>query len=153
MSVVQEKMRRYFDDALAAQGAARRRKEEIALEAKCADVREEYIVAIYFHEQMSSPRCWRTQERADFFYKALKSETARLRAVKEQILIRYLGCGWDEAYHPWSEGGKTFTSSYLFKFLKETVIPLEEIKGGVPGEPRLSLPLPPKMGKMGRRLS
>ena len=77
------KMRRYFDDALAAQGAARRRKEEIALEKKCADVREEYIVAIYFHEQMSSPRCWRTQERADFFYKALKSETARLRAVKD----------------------------------------------------------------------
>ena len=37
----------------------------------------------------------------------------------------------------------------MFKFLKETVIPLEEIKGGVPGEPPLSLPSPPKMGKMG----
>ena len=78
----------------------------------------------------------------------MKSKTARLRAVKEQILIRYLGCGWEEAHHPWSSGNGTYTSSYLFKFLKEVVIPLEK-KHAVPNEPPLELPLPPEMNKLG----
>ena len=115
------------------------------------DVREEYIVAIYFLEQMNSPRCWRTIEQANYFYNESKSETARLRAVKEQILIRYLGCGWVEAHHPWSMKGNTYASLYLFKFLKKTVIPLEKEMGGIPKEPPLELPLPPDMSKMEKR--
>ena len=114
-------------------------------------VREGFIVAIYFLEQMNSPRCWRTIEQANYFYKELKSETARLHAVKGQILIRYLGCGWIEAHHPWSMNGTTYTSSYLFKFLKDTVIPLEKKMGGIPKEPPLEIPSPPEMMKMGKK--
>ena len=105
-------------------------------------VHEEFIVAIYFLEQMNSPRCWRTVEQANYFHKELKSKTARLRAVKEQLLVRYLGCGWVEAHHLWSMSGNTYTSLYLFKFLNETVIPLEKEMGGIPKEPPLELPSP-----------
>ena len=99
------KMRKYFDESLAAQGEARRRKEEIVLEKKLGEVCEDYIAALYLHKQMSSPRCCRTVPEAEYFYKALKSKTARLRAVKEPILSCYLGCGWDKAHHPWSRNG------------------------------------------------
>ena len=44
------KMRKYFDESLAAQGEARRRKEEIALEKKLDKVYEDYIVALYLHD-------------------------------------------------------------------------------------------------------
>ena len=77
---------------------------------------------------------------------------ARLRAVKEQLLIRYLGCGWVEAHHPWSRNGDTYISSYLFKFLKETVIPLEQKKGRIPDEALVKMPSPPEMKKMGMTL-
>ena len=69
--------------------------------------------------------------------------------MKEQILIGYLGCGWVEAQHPWSKNDETYTLSYLFRFFKETVIPLEEEKGGIPEEPPLEIPSPPAMGKLG----
>ena len=44
------------------------------------------------------------------FYSDLGIKTARLSAVKENILIRYLGLGWDLAHNAWSEEGKAFSS-------------------------------------------
>ena len=67
-------------------------------------------------------------------------------------MIWYLGCGWVEAHHPWSRNGDTYISSYLFKFLKETVIPLEQKKGRIPDEALVKMPSPPEMKKMGMTL-
>ena len=63
-----------------------------------------------FWEQYHSPRCWTTASMAMSVYNQLKSETARLNAVKEQILIRYLGLGWEDAHHPWSSHEVVFNS-------------------------------------------
>mmetsp|Transcript_2794 Transcript_2794/g.6052 ORF Transcript_2794/g.6052 Transcript_2794/m.6052 type:complete len:128 (-) Transcript_2794:57-440(-) len=43
-----------FDNALKAQREARCKKEEIALKKRLDAMQEEYIVAIYFHEQYNS---------------------------------------------------------------------------------------------------
>ena len=43
--------KRIFDDALENHFVKRRRKEEISLKKKYEDATEDYIVAIYFHEQ------------------------------------------------------------------------------------------------------
>ena len=86
------------------------RKEQTALENKYEDATEDYIVEIYFHDQYHSPRCWLTLEVAAEFYSALGSETARLAAVKEQILIQYMGVGWELAHHDWYEEGRTLSS-------------------------------------------
>jgi hypothetical protein len=40
----------------------------------------------------------------------LKSESARLKAVKEQIMIRSKEFGWEEAGHAWSKNGRVFNS-------------------------------------------
>jgi hypothetical protein len=58
---------------------------------KNALTQEEYIVAIELWEQYHSLRCWKTKEMVVEVYNKLKSESARLSVVKEQILIRYLG--------------------------------------------------------------
>jgi len=55
--------------------------------------REEYIVEMEFWEQYHSPHCWITASMKISVYNLLKSETARLNAVKEQILTCILGLG------------------------------------------------------------
>ncbi len=116
--------RKCFDDALHKQKESCQQKEEIAHGKKIARCREEYIVAIELWEQYHSPQCWKTVEYSQSVYEQLKSESARLNAVKEQILIRYLGLGWEDAHHPWSKSGVTFSSKQLLKHLIETVIPM-----------------------------
>ena len=59
--------------------------------------------------------------------------------MKEQILIRYLGLGWEEAHHPWSKNNQVYTALELFKHLCEIVIPLEDAKE-VPDQPPIKLP-------------
>ena len=49
----------------------------------------------------------------------------KLEAVKEKILIRYLGLGIKEAYHPWSKGEHMYTADELLDHLINTIIPLE----------------------------
>ena len=103
--------KRRFDDALENQFVKRRRKKVIALEKKYEDATEDYIDAIHFHEQYQSHRGFITLEVAVQLYSSLGSETARLLVVKYQILIRYVGLGWELAYHAWSEGGGSTLSS------------------------------------------
>jgi len=84
---------------VALQYECRRVKEEIALDKKCKNAEDNCIVVIYFWEQYNSPRCWRTEGKAQEIFDKLNSKTAKVAAVKEQILIRYLGLGWVDAHH------------------------------------------------------
>ena len=108
------KSRKKFDEALAAQREASRQKEEIALQKKLGQTQGDYIVAIYFYEQYHSSWCWLTIIKADENYKKLGSERKQLKALKEQLLMRSLGLGWNEAYHAWSKDGIPYTSNQLF---------------------------------------
>ena len=109
---------------------------------------ENFVVAIYFWEQYVSPRCRKTVDKATSIYKKLKTPTAKLRAVKEQILIRYLGLGWIEVHHPWSKAGLTFSPDELFQHLIEKVILLSK-DNTVPDKSPSKLPSPPEMYKLG----
>ncbi len=108
------KSRKKFNEALAEQQEASRQKKEIALQKKLAQTQGDYIVAIYFYEQYHLSRCWLTIIKADENYKKLGSERKRLKAIKEQLLMRSLGLGWNEAYHAWSKDGIPYTSNQLF---------------------------------------
>ena len=71
----------------------------------------------------------------------------KLEAVKEQILIRYLGLGIKEAHHPWSKGQHTYTADELLDHLMKNVIPLEsELKRGkkLPTEAPMNFLPPPE---------
>ena len=111
------------------------KKGQLLLDEKQIETcREDYIVAIELWEQYNSPQCWKTVEYALSVYEQLKSETARLNAVKEQILICCLGLGWEDAHHPWSKSGVAFSSKQLLKHLIETVIHLADDLP-IPNEP------------------
>lgn len=63
-------------------------------------------------------------------------------------MIRHQGLGWDEAYHPWSRSGHTFSPDDLFDHLIHVVIPLA-LTHKVPEEPPMNLPSPPELPAIG----
>ena len=107
---------------LECQFEARQRAEEMKTNKQLEGYKEENIVAIYFFEQYHSPRCWKTVAQARTKYNEMRGN--KLEAVKEQILIRYLGLGIKEAHHPWSKDKYTYTADEFFDHLIKTVIPL-----------------------------
>ena len=82
----------------------------------------------------------------------LKTNAARYRYLKEQILIRYVGLGWEEAYHPWSKAGYIFTPIELLEHLTKVVIPLQRHKI-VPEHPPMNLQCRPTLPTLGTRAS
>ena len=142
--------KRAFNEKLAIQFEKRQQREQAKMQKRLDDAQEDHIVAIYFYEQFHSERCWHTVEKAKYEYKELKVETKRRAAVKEQILIRLLGLGWVDAHHAWSQGETTFDSKVLFKWLTQTVIPMEyDGHHTVPSEAPLEAPAIPELPKLG----
>lgn len=140
--------RRRYQAALKRQRQYKERIEKLAMDKKIDLLQADYIGATYLWLQGHSDRLWDTVEKANREYNRLKSETAKLRAVKEQILIRYVGFGWSEAHHPWSRGEITYNSKFLFTFLTDVVIPMAETET-VPDHPPMNLPTRPTMAKLG----
>ena len=58
--------------------------------------------AFFLFKQYFLPACWSTKEEAQSSYDKLTTKKDKLECVKEQILIRYIGLGWEDARHLWS---------------------------------------------------
>ena len=106
---------------LAAQRAARQRKEEIARERGEAAATEAIIDALYYHEMFHSAARWKTAAVVDREVNALSSKSAKLEALKEQIRMRSLGLGWTDYAIAWSKDGKERTPAELAAHLKECI--------------------------------
>ena len=110
-----------------------------AAQLKATEKTEEaLILAMDYLERGKSDRRWKSVEQAKSIYLQLTSESAKLKAVKEQILIRKIGFGWSDCGHKWSENGYHFTSKDLLDHLIKTVIPLE-FKRVIPSEPPINI--------------
>ena len=72
-------------------------------------------------------------------YGNLKTKKDKLRFFKEQIQIRYLGLGWEQACHAWSQNGCTYEPDELFEHLVSVVIPMQ-ITEKIPSKPPVNLP-------------
>jgi len=68
--------------------------------------------------------------------------------VKEQILMRYLGCGWVEAHHTWSKDSVSYTVTELLDHLVRIVIPLVKVNS-VPDEAPFEMPKMPDLPVLG----
>ena len=74
--------RKDFDEKLVNMYTSKEVKEGDGLKKGYSSASEDYIVGDYFFEQYHSLRCWRDAKTAHQVYKKLKSELARLEAVK-----------------------------------------------------------------------
>ena len=64
--------------------------------------------------------------------------------------MRYLGLGWDDAYHPWSKNKRQFTPGELLEHLTMIVIPLK-YKLIVPEEAPIDMPTRQMMATLGTK--
>ena len=144
--------RRDFNRKLRMQEEKSEQKEKLAKEKKLAASKQDFLNASYLHQQYTSPRCSTTVAEAMREFDNLKTNAARYRYLKEQILIRYVGLGWEEAYHPWSKGGYIYTPNELLRHLTMVVIPLQRTKS-VPKHPPMNLPTRPSLPTLGTKAS
>ena len=99
-------------------------KKEAARVANFKTARKKFKESSWLHQQYKSPRCWTTRKQALDEFQKLPSHTQQLKYVKEQINMRYLGCGWEKTYHPWPQNQHTYTATELLEHLMMVVIPL-----------------------------
>jgi hypothetical protein len=84
------------NEDLALQAKARREKEEMIKAKNMEKATEELIEAMYYYTMYSSAACWKDNVRiANSELKKITSKTARYDALKENIMIRVKGFGWD----------------------------------------------------------
>ena len=122
---------------------------KLLLQKKLDDKGSNFLKNLYLWDQWHNKKCWHTEAEANEQYNVLTSKSAKLKAVKNQLFIRYLGLGWDEAYHAWSCNGIDYKPLHFFRFLVNVDIPLKGEKE-VPEEPPVELPAPPDMPTLGK---
>ncbi len=109
------KSRKQFTASLHKQRAACAEKAANAIAMKLKSTEKDLIKISYLYQKYFSPRCWKTVCQALDEFKKLISKKDKIECVKEKILIRYLGLGWEEAHHPWSKNKHQYTALELLK--------------------------------------
>jgi len=121
---------------------AEKEANAIAMKLQSTATERDLINISYLHQKYFSPHCWKTDQQALDEFDKLSSKKNKIESVKEQILIRYLSLGWEEAHHPWSKNKHIYTATELLKHLCEVVIPLQNVKQ-VPIQAPIKLPTQP----------
>ena len=92
--------RRDFNKISRVQAMVTEEKKLVLHGKKLDTTKDELIDTSYLHQQYHSPRFWLTEEQPFETFDKLKFKKDRMRFIKEQILICYLGFGWEVAHHP-----------------------------------------------------
>jgi hypothetical protein len=91
-----------FRESLQMQYECRFEKKQTARNKKVEGEMAQVMANSYLWQKYDSPRCCKLAKDSFDLFDLLGSKLAKLQFVKEQILIRYLGLGWEKAYHPWT---------------------------------------------------
>ncbi len=122
------KSRKQFTASLHKQRAACAEKATNAIATKLKSTEKDLINISYLYQKYFSPRCWKTVCQALDEFEKLTSKKDKKECMKEQILIRYLRLGWEEAHHPCSKNKHQYTALELLKHLCEVVTSLQDVK-------------------------
>ena len=88
--------------AIQAQDTVRQMKEELTREKGLENATEEFTDGLYYHDMYFSEACWKDDPRVvERNLKKLKSEMGKYNSLKENILIRVKGFGWEWCRHAW----------------------------------------------------
>ena len=85
---------------------------------------ETYIDALFCLKLYHSPRRWWSAAQARREFAALPSDARRLAVAKQQLLIYVNGLEIEDAHHPWTKEGHTYTGHKLLEWIINTAMPL-----------------------------
>ena len=81
---------------------------------------------VFFLYKNRSGCRWTTGAQARSIFHSLSSDTKKLEAVKDQILMRTLGCGWKHLYPQWQVDNRKRTADELLEHLITVVMEYEK---------------------------
>ncbi len=135
-------------DDLDRQREAKRKKEEMIEKKSLDKAKEELVEASYYWEMYNSDVCWKGQQRiVGKMLGRLKSESAKLEAMKENIRMRVIGLGWKQFAITWSHRGAKQSVNDVVAHLK--MIIREEKKLMPPKDLALEMPKCPELPILG----
>ena len=121
------------------QREAKRKKEEMIKKKSLEKAEEALIEASYYWDMCFSDVCWNgKQSIVKTMLARLRSESAKVEALKENIRMRVLGLGWKQFSITWSQKGMRRSVDKLAMHLK--MIIREERKLMPPTDPALEMP-------------
>ena len=119
----------------------KRIQQEVEVARRRKKATKEYEDRLYYWLLYKSDYRWETAKEARTEFKDLPSKTQQLKAVKLQINMRVLGCGWDDLYPKWTDKGCVKTPDELLEHLCTNVIPFDrQNQEKVPPKPKIKLP-------------
>ena len=126
-------------DDLDKQREAKRKKEEMIEKKSLDKAKEDLVESSYYWEMYYSDLCWKgKQSIVGKMLGWLKSESAKLKALKENIRMCVIGLGWKQFTVTWSHRGAKQSVEELTAHLRMTV--REEKKLMPPKDPALEIP-------------
>ena len=120
------------------QQETKRRREKLARENKIVAAKEEYIIALYYHETFSFDACWKIANQVDREIESLCNVSAKLGALKEKIHIHGLGFGLCGLHTAWSYKVTVKMPKSPAVYFK--IITKEETSRPIPNKPPTHLP-------------
>ncbi|KAL7552655.1 hypothetical protein ACHAWF_015887 [Thalassiosira exigua] len=141
------------NEALVLQAKARKEKEDLAKQKNMTKATEEYIEATYLINMYHSEACMKDDPKnVTQMLRKLGSNTAKLNAIKTNIMIRVKGFGWEWCAHAWSKNGRKYTVTELANHLRTCIRKeSQKIKKGlvIPTEPMPKMPSRRPTGTLG----
>jgi hypothetical protein len=123
------------------QAKARRAKEKIIEAMNMEKATEEYINGMYYLKMYNSVACLKGDVRVvDRELKKLTSDTALYEALKENMMIRVMGFGWDWCKHAWSKNGRQYSIKELADHLRWIIKEERKRQVVIPSEPPVNVP-------------
>ena len=107
------------------QSEYKRIEREQKFNAKILAASEKYMKRVVFLYKYKSGCRWTTGAQARSIFHSLSSDTKKLEAVKDQILMRTLGCGWKHLYPQWQVDNRKRTADELLEHLITVVMEYE----------------------------
>ena len=99
--------------AVERQRELKRQREELAKEETLAKATDEYVECLTYHRMLDSERCWKTEAEVKAGMKAMKFKTHKESALKDNIMMRFKGCGWPDCHVAWSKDSRKKSNAEL----------------------------------------
>ena len=116
-------------------------EHEGKIAAKIIGASEAYKKRVVLLHRYKSDFPWKTGSEARAVFHSLSTDGKRLKAVKDQIQMRTIGCGWKHLHTNWQVNNVKKTASELLEYFIDTVLVYENSQDAtVPTISSLKLP-------------
>ena len=123
------------------QAKSRREMEELAKQKNMNNATDEYIEAAYLIKMYHSYAGIRDDPKnVTKVLNSLPTKTAKYEALRQNILMRSKGFGWEWAHHAWSKDGDTYSIKILANHLRWVIRQQIKRKLSAPTEPKTNVP-------------